>query len=159
MALSGRRQRFVEEYLIDGNATAAYRRAGYTASGESARRNASRLLTNADVQAALAEARAQLSSVLSLTREDVARGLRTEATYHGDDASASARVSAWRELGKLLGFYPPEKSEVRFLESDDDAALETHLGRLAAGQTVAGGQAPGDPTGPGEPSGNGRAHG
>lgn len=49
--LSGKRKLFVKEYLLDLNATQAYLRAGYRCSEEAARRAASRLLTNVDVQA------------------------------------------------------------------------------------------------------------
>jgi phage terminase small subunit len=42
--LTPKRQRFVEEYLIDMNACAAYRRAGYQATGRSLTNAASRLL-------------------------------------------------------------------------------------------------------------------
>lgn len=41
---------FCIEYAKCGNATQAYRAAGYKAKGESARRAASRLLTNVDIQ-------------------------------------------------------------------------------------------------------------
>jgi phage terminase small subunit len=45
-------QRFVDEYAKDGNATAAYKRAGYRATGHSAEVNASRLAHRPDVAAA-----------------------------------------------------------------------------------------------------------
>jgi Phage terminase, small subunit len=45
--------RFVEEYLIDLNRTAAYKRAGYKGEGNTAYVNASRLLRNAKVAAAV----------------------------------------------------------------------------------------------------------
>lgn len=51
--------RFVEEYLIDLNATQAAIRAGYSA--KTAKQQGQRLLTNADVQAAVAEAQAARS--------------------------------------------------------------------------------------------------
>lgn len=50
MKLSEKQKRFADEFLIDLNATAAYRRAGYTAKGNAAEVNASRLLSNAKVQ-------------------------------------------------------------------------------------------------------------
>ncbi len=50
MSLTAKQQRFVEEYLIDLNATAAYHRAGYKAKGDAAGVNASRLLGNDKVQ-------------------------------------------------------------------------------------------------------------
>jgi len=42
-------RRFIEEYLIDHNATAAYQRAGYVANRISAASNAYRLLRNAEI--------------------------------------------------------------------------------------------------------------
>jgi phage terminase small subunit len=61
MPISPKRQRFVDEFLKDLNATAAYKRAGYMAKGHAAETNASRLLKDPDVAAAIAakqEARA-----------------------------------------------------------------------------------------------------
>lgn len=55
MTLTPRRERFVAEYLIDMNATQAAVRAGY--SPKTAKAQGSRLLTNADVAAAIAEAK------------------------------------------------------------------------------------------------------
>jgi phage terminase small subunit len=50
-----RHESFCREYLIDLNATAAYKRAGYKATGRGAVNNASRLLVNAGIQARIAE--------------------------------------------------------------------------------------------------------
>lgn len=49
ITLTPKQQRFADEYLIDLNATAAYKRAGYSADGNSAEVNACRLLSNAKV--------------------------------------------------------------------------------------------------------------
>lgn len=59
MDLTPKQQRFVEEYLKDLNATAAYRRAGYSAKGNAAESAASRLLRNVKVAAAIQAAQAQ----------------------------------------------------------------------------------------------------
>ncbi len=53
MSLSPKQERFVREYLVDRNATAAYRRAGYAARGHSAETGGHRLLRNAEVRAAI----------------------------------------------------------------------------------------------------------
>jgi phage terminase small subunit len=53
MALTAKQQRFVAEYLIDLNATAAYKRAGYEGKGKSAENAASRLLGNVGVAEAV----------------------------------------------------------------------------------------------------------
>ena len=51
MALTDKQKRFVDEYMIDMNAAAAYLRAGYDCNEATARANASRLLTNANIVA------------------------------------------------------------------------------------------------------------
>lgn len=51
MALTDKQVRFIDEYMIDMNASAAYLRAGYECNEATARANASRLLTNANILA------------------------------------------------------------------------------------------------------------
>jgi phage terminase small subunit len=63
-------RRFVDAYLTHGNASAAYRAAGYKArSGWNA--HAARLIAKDSIQAALAERRAQLASANDVTPERV----------------------------------------------------------------------------------------
>lgn len=69
--LTPKRERFCQEYLIDHNATQAAIRAGYTK--RSAQVTASRLLSNAMVQARLAELEAPILRLLEITREAVLR--------------------------------------------------------------------------------------
>jgi Phage terminase, small subunit len=74
--VNAKQQRFVQEYLKDLNATAAYHRAGYTAKGNAAEACASRLLSNAKVAAAIAEAQAERSKKLEIDAEWVLKRLR-----------------------------------------------------------------------------------
>lgn len=67
--LPSKQRRFVAEYLIDLNATQAAIRAGY--STKVANRQGARLLSNAVVSAAVAEAQRQQHSRLQLTADDV----------------------------------------------------------------------------------------
>jgi phage terminase small subunit len=69
--LTPKQQRFVDEYLVDLNATAAYKRAGYAARGNAAEVNASRLLRDAQVSAAVEEARAEVARKLQISAERV----------------------------------------------------------------------------------------
>ena len=78
MAFSVRQEKFCLEYAKSGNATEAYKLAGYTASDEAARRNASRLLTNADVQARLQELQ-QETAIPAIADAQEIQSLLTEA--------------------------------------------------------------------------------
>ena len=69
--LSPKQKRFVEEYLIDLNATQAAIRAGYSA--KTAKQQASRLLTNVDVVAAVALAKKERSEKTKIDAEWVLR--------------------------------------------------------------------------------------
>jgi phage terminase small subunit len=67
--LSAGRARFVDEYLVDLNATQAAIRAGY--SPKTAVKQGSRLLTKADIQEAICAARESLATKFEITRERV----------------------------------------------------------------------------------------
>ena len=98
-----KQQRFVDEYLIDFNATQAAIRAGY--SQDTAKQQGSRLLTNVDVRAAIDTAIRERSSRALLSQDAVLCGLLDEARYTGEGSSHSARVSAWAHIGKHLGMF------------------------------------------------------
>lgn len=66
MSLTAKQQRFVAEYLIDLNATAAYKRAGYTATGNAAEVTASQLLSNPKVAEAVKAAMDKRSDDLGI---------------------------------------------------------------------------------------------
>lgn len=63
-------QRFIDEYLIDMNGAAAYKRAGYAAKGNSAEVNARRLLRNAQVSLEIARRQSKTAEKLEITREE-----------------------------------------------------------------------------------------
>ena len=69
MTLNDQQQRFVEEYLIDLNATQAAVRAGY--SEKTAKQQGSRLLTNVDVQNAVRAAQEERSERTAITQDYV----------------------------------------------------------------------------------------
>ena len=70
-ALSARHERFVLEFLKDGNATQAYIRAGYSPRG--AQPSASRLLRDARIAAAVAAGRQRLVETLEVSVERLAQ--------------------------------------------------------------------------------------
>lgn len=101
--LTPRQRAFVEAYLVSLNAADAARQAGY--SPKTANREGSRLLSNVDVQAAIAAAQAERSRRTEVTQDWVLGALRAEASDRGEGSSHSARVSALSQLGKHLGMF------------------------------------------------------
>lgn len=69
--LNARQATFVREYLIDLNATAAYKRAGYSGEGNVAESAAVRLLRNVQVASAIKNAMDSRASKLEITAERV----------------------------------------------------------------------------------------
>lgn len=81
MALTPKQERFVQEYLIDLNATAAYKRAGYVAKGNAAEVNASRLLRNAQVQSEIARRSKKTADKYELTQDLIIRSIVQELAF------------------------------------------------------------------------------
>lgn len=79
MSLTAKQQRFVEEYLVDLNATQAAIRAGY--SEKTAKQQGARLLTNVDVAAAVSASKAERSAQTGIDARWVLErlGLEVEA--------------------------------------------------------------------------------
>lgn len=69
-SLTPRVLRFIDEYLIDMNGTAAYQRAGYKATPASADANARRLLGNARISLEIARRRDATAKKLEISREE-----------------------------------------------------------------------------------------
>lgn len=99
--LSAKQQRFVEEYVVDCNATQAAIRAGYAA--KHADVQGPQLLGNPRIAAAVKDATAKLSERTGRTASDVIEALWREANREGEGTSHSARVSALGLLGKHFG--------------------------------------------------------
>ena len=73
--LTDLRQRFVEQYLINPNATEAYKKAGGKATGHSAESVASRMLRNVEVSAAIARAQDARAERVQVNQDYVLRNL------------------------------------------------------------------------------------
>lgn len=101
--LTPKQQRFVEEYLVDLNATAAAIRSGY--SEHTAYAIGSENLKKPEIQEAISEARKSQSDRTQVTQDYVLTRLKLEAERDGDGASHSARVRAAELLGKHLGMF------------------------------------------------------
>ncbi|PJI34342.1 terminase small subunit [Acinetobacter pseudolwoffii] len=101
--LTPKQQRFVEEYLIDLNATQSAIRAGY--SEKTAAVIGAENLIKPNIAKAITEAQEKLSNKAQVTVEMVVQGLLNEAKDLSEGSTQSARVSAWAHLGKHLGMF------------------------------------------------------
>lgn len=115
-----KQKRFVWEYCKDHAPQAAAIRAGYKE--RSAAVTASNLLRDPRIQDAIRERERQIAEAAMLDETIVLQGLLREAQYTGDGSTHTARVSAWREVAKILGL------EIRKVEHTVTHRLD---GRLA----------------------------
>lgn len=121
-----KRKRFVEEYVIDCNATQAAERAGY--SPKTSHVQGSRLLRNAKVRAAIDSKLAEKAKRTELTADEVLNGIRdTIRRCEGPDGEFQpfAVLKGYELLGKHKKLWT-DKVEV----SGDEALIE----RLIAGR-------------------------
>lgn len=122
MKLTPKQQLFVEEYLIDFNATQAAIRAGY--SENTAYSQGPRLLENVEIQRGIEKGKQKLIKKLDIKKEDIIRDLIRIKEDNIEDFPPHA-LKALEMLNKMLGFNEPDKIDhtVRQeppLFSDDD---------------------------------------
>lgn len=99
--LTLRQFKFVQNFAANPVANAAAVAAGY--SPKSAGIQASVLLANPKIVAAIDAELAKSAQRLALSQDMVLRGLKREAEYAGPGASHAARVRAWELLGRTMG--------------------------------------------------------
>jgi phage terminase small subunit len=110
MQLSERRAKFVDEYILDHNGSRAARSAGYAASG--ARVTAHRLLTDANVKAAIALKSHELAKSYEINRQRVVKELLIAVDVARCKLDPGNMIRAWCEIAKILGIYNPETIKV-----------------------------------------------
>jgi hypothetical protein len=103
--LPPRRDRFVNEYLHDMNATRAAIRAGY--SPHTARQQGSRLLTDVDVNRAIAQGQRELAERTEANEAFIVAEL-VEIAVNGQ--KTSDRIRALELLGKRIGMWEPQEA-------------------------------------------------
>jgi len=108
VALTAMRERFVDEYLVDLNATQAAIRAGY--SPKTAYSMGQRLLKDVEVQAAIQEARARREKRTEITQDRVVQEIADNAFRQASDAQDSefkhsSKTKYLDMLCKHLGVY------------------------------------------------------
>lgn len=115
LAPSPKQLRFVEEYVLDHNATRAARAAGYAAA--SAHVTGCRLLRIPKVAEAIQAREAEAARRLELDRQAVLQRLQEAAEMARIKADTMAMIAAWREIGRMCGYYAPERTNVEISAS------------------------------------------
>lgn len=108
--LTARQSKFVAEYSLSHCAADAARKAGY--SPKTARQMASENLSKPYVVAALRLREDAQAQELDLTRGKVLMELQEAIAVAKLKGDAAAMISGWREIGKMCGFYSPERHKV-----------------------------------------------
>lgn len=102
--MTDRQERFLREYLVDRNADAAARRAGYSA------RYGRKLAALPEVQAAAEKAAAKREAQCAVRREQVLQGL-CELAF--SEEGGSGRLKALELLGRHLGLFEGRTEKVQ----------------------------------------------
>jgi phage terminase small subunit len=102
-------RKFCDYYIQSGNATESYLKAGYKTKGDGARVNASRLLTNANVQEYIKERNKQLESDRIANMEEV-KTFWTNTMRNGE-ADLKDRLKASEYIAKTNAAFI-EKREI-----------------------------------------------
>lgn len=130
--LSPKQERFVEEYLIDLNATQAAIRAGY--SPKTARFQACKLLTNPNIQEMIQRKRAKMSEKLEISAERVLQEQAKLAFYNvlelfNDDGTMKPISEIKDTLGAAI--HGLEVIDITsFKEDDGSQTLQTFLKKV-----------------------------
>lgn len=124
--LSAKQQAFINEYVVDKNATQAAIRAGY--SEKTAKSQWQRLLTNVDLKQWIDKKLNKLAIKTELNAEAVIRWLHLNATTAYEAEQYNASVSARDKLGKHFGIYEEDntqkKPEVNINTMTDEQLLQ-----------------------------------
>ena len=121
--MTRRHERFIEEYLIDFNGTAAAKRAGYRPKYAST--TACRLMKDPEIRKVLQQKMAERAEKMQLRQDTVLQELKNVAFADGSDASGAvgkmtSKQKALELLGKHLGLFEgvggKEPEQVKIVE-------------------------------------------
>ena len=122
--MTDKQRRFADEYLIDLNATRAYKAAYPSVKrDETAAAAASRLLSYVNVQAYIREHMQQRQERVQITQDEVVNALKDLAFNAEKEAD---RIRALELLGKHLGMFQPRKDQL------DREEQEARIAKLRA---------------------------
>ena len=142
--LTGKQKRFVEEYLVDLNATQAAIRAGY--SEQTAYSIGQRLLKKVEVQEAIQQAQNKRSERTQITQDEVIRRLIENVDISMGKKATVITIPSKSENGGVVG---NDVAQFVYEPSAANKALELlgkHLGIFKDGVDITSGGKPLQPT-------------
>lgn len=118
--MTRKQQRFADEYLVDLNGTRAYKAAYPSVKrDETARANASRLLTNANVQSYIQERMKDRQERTQIDQDRVLREVSEIAfDRESEKITTKDRLRALQLLGRHLGLFDAHKDELDIQEQE-----------------------------------------
>ena len=137
--LSPKQARFAEAYAQHHNASLACREAGYSPGCASV--TGVRLLANHSVLSRIQTLEASAAEAIGVSRQRFLFEIQDAVNAAREKNDPMAMVAAWREIGKVCGFYTAQRIEVN-VRADQSAVMgRMHqmtdaelLGIVAAGQ-------------------------
>ena len=109
--LTIKQARFVDEYVVCGNAAAAARAAGYRE--KCARQVGFENLTKPYIQAALQVRRQAHAKRLELSRQNVIQSILEAIKTAQEQGAPATMIRGWVEIAKIAGLDKPEAPEER----------------------------------------------
>jgi len=120
MNLTARQAKFVDEYVISGNAAAAARAAGYSENG--AKVTACRMLTKANLRKAIAQKRLAGAANFELRREHILAAIMQAIAMAKEYRKPATMLSGWVAIAKMLGFHDPSTLKAEKLTKHADGS-------------------------------------
>lgn len=131
--LSLKQQKFVDAYVLSGNASDAARSAGY--SEKTARVIGPENLQKPAVIAALAARQAEYAAEFQITKDDVISGLLSAIDMARKQENPAVIIQGCSALAKMLGFFSPEVSRVEM--GVDMSAMKARMAALSDADLLA----------------------
>ena len=125
IALTVKQARFVDEYVVCGNAAAAARVAGYPE--KSARQVGFENLSKPYIQTALQARQQAHAARLKLSRQNVIQAILGAIQTAQEQGAPATMIRGWVEIAKITGLDKPETAEERW-----NAPLSSEAERVKA---------------------------
>ena len=128
--MTPKQERFVQEYMLDLNATQAAIRAGYSA--KTAEQQGPRLLGNVGVAAAIQAGQAEFRKRMEVSKESVTDQLNTAYDMAEANGQTSVMVQATMGIAKVHGLLVDKTEEVKPVENMTPDELRAESAKLRA---------------------------